>query len=613
MDSMVGSRPSLAERVCARFSRAPDRPFLVLPDDGGTLTYAEFEKQVARAAQMLADAGLAAGDYAVLALANSPQYMALFLASLVSGVRLALVGPDFSADEIDALGEGLRIRAIFVDEGAPVDEGLALRCGIPVTEVRTGLANGRPAGRTLDGFWRMTAASDPAYVMCSSGSTGKPKRICTSYGNMESELEAMFTAYGLSDDDRHMCVLPLCHVSGLYRNFLMPFFQGGSIVLCKSFEQRRFWSLISRYGVNFVQVVPSILAILAEQELEPDDGARQALRYIGTASAPLPAGLLKRFEDRFGILVVQGYGLTETTCGITLNATNAAERRAASVGRPLAVNEVRIVDESGSPVPPGEEGEVVVRGDNIMLGYLGPDGLPRAPWTNGWFHTNDLGYVDEQGYLYLTGRKSDIVNRGGHKVSPVEVEKVLLEHAAVKDAVVVGVPHEVLGEDVVAYVCPKGPDGISPRELLQLARAHLPAYKIPSAFLTVESIPRRGAGKINRRAFAAAMQNAGIIPGATGRTPVTGVLGVDPAALRADIPRRVRQVVAEILDVPLHEVTDELGPGKIRTWDSIGHVRIILAIEQEFGCHLDPRATNSLRNLAELEALVANGIFGVPG
>lgn len=594
---MVIEFPNMAEAARDRLARFADRTFLILPDGERRYSYAEFGELVRRAAGLLADCGLSAGDHAVMALKNSPENMALFLAALASGVRLLLMGPDYSASELDGAIEGLPVKIVFVDAGASLEGRLPADGRLAPVAVADGFAG--CAGREPFAATARIAAGDPAYIMCSSGSTGRPKRICTSHRNMLAELEAMFPAYGLADADRHLCVLPLFHVSALYRNFLMPFSQGGSIVLCETFEQERFWPLLSRHAVNFVQVVPSILAVLADQEDAPDAQVRRSLKYIGTASAPLSPKLLERFEARFGILVVQGFGLTELTCGITLNETDPARRKVESVGRPLAVNEVRIMDEAGRFLPPGEEGEVVVRGDNVMLGYLGADGCPSSPWSDGWFHTSDLGHLDADGFVYLTGRKSDIINRGGHKISPVEVEKALMQHPAVKDVVVVGLPHEMLGEDAVACVVRNSGAALGGSELLHFAQERLPAFKVPTSFHFLDKLPRTGPGKINRRAFAAAMAQEAAAQGAA----APAAAGPQPSG--AALAQRVREVVAEVFSLPVDKVTDDLGPHKLHAWDSLGQIRLVLALEDGFAFRHDPREANAVRNVGELIDMVA--------
>lgn len=590
---MVSSFADMGDVVRDRLARFADRTFLILPEGERRYSYAEFGELVRRAAGLLAGSGLSAGDHAVMALKNSPENLALFMASLSSGVRPLLMGPDYSASELEGAMEGLTVRVVFVDAGIPVEGRLPAREGLaPV-----GVAPGFPGATPRDPFnaTARAAAEDPAYIMCSSGSTGRPKRIGISQRNMLAELAAMVQAYGLGGDDRHLCVLPLFHASGMYRNVLMPFWQGGATALCEAFDQETFWPLVSRHEVNFVQVVPSILAVLADQEAGPDARARRSLKYIGSASAPLSPKLVERFEARFGIPVVQGFGLTELTCGCTLNETDPAKRRLESVGRPLAVNEVRIMDEAGRFLPPGQEGEVVVRGDNVMLGYLGPDGRPASPWQDGWFHTNDLGHVDADGFVYLTGRKSDIINRGGHKISPVEVEKVLMQHPAVKDVVVIGLPHAMLGEDAVACVVRNTGAALGGSELLHFAQERLPAFKVPTSFHFLDKLPRTGPGKINRKAFAAEMA----------QTLVEAAPSAAPQPLdAAQLAQRVRDVVADVFGLPAAQVTDDLGPHGVRAWDSLGQIRLVLALEDAFAFRHDPREANAVKNVGELIAMV---------
>ncbi|MBL8490124.1 MAG: AMP-binding protein [Rhodocyclaceae bacterium] len=586
--------PHMGALIADRLERHADRPFLVVPARQRTYTYADLANLTGRARALLGDAGLARGDHAVMALRNSPEYLALLLASLQAGIRLLLVGADYSASELEGAIEGLPVGRIFIDADLPADGRLPADGSLAVVPVAAGL----PGLQALSAPPPAGDGADWAYVMCSSGSTGRPKRIAISHRNMLAELEAMIEAYGLAEGDRHLCVLPLFHASGLYRNVLIPFCQGGSTVLCEAFDQGAFWPLVAEHGIHFVQVVPSILAVLADQEAGPDPRAGRSLKYIGSASAPLSPKLAERFEARFGIPVVQGFGLTELTCGCTLNETEPSRRRLASVGRPLRVNEVRVLDEAGRFLPVGQEGEVVVRGDNVMIGYLAADGQPLTPWADGWFHTHDLGYVDADGFVYLTGRKSDIINRGGHKISPVEVENVLMQHPGLRDVVVVGVPHAMLGEDAIACVVRNSGADCGTVELLHFAQERLPAFKVPTSFQFHDKLPRTGPGKINRKKFAAAVAEAMAAEAAAATEG--GAAAMDDGEVAA----RVRAIFAEVFALPPESVTDDLAQADLRAWDSLGTIRLVLALEESLPFRYDPGTAGPVRSVGELVALV---------
>jgi acyl carrier protein len=238
-----------------------------------------------------------------------------------------------------------------------------------------------------------------------------------------------------------------------------------------------------------------------------------------------------------------------------------------------------------------------------MLGYLGPDGRPASPMQDGWFHTNDLGHLDADGFVYLTGRKSDIINRGGHKISPVEVEKVLMQQPAVKDVVVIGLPHEMLGEDAVACVVRNTGATLTGTELLHFAQERLPAFKVPTSFHFLDKLPRTGPGKINRKAFASAMASEIATEGAVAPAPVNSHLS------GKELAQRVREIVAEVFSLPVDKVTDELGPHKLRAWDSLGQIRLVLALEDGFAFRHDPREANAVRNVGELIGMVERRVM----
>ena len=225
--------------------------------------------------------------------------------------------------------------------------------------------------------------------------------------------------------------------------------------------------------MSFVQVVPAIISLLYESPVQPNDKTTKQLRYIGTASAPCPSELIKSFEKRFNIPLIEGYGLTETTCGATLNPPNRIERKVGSVGQPLEVAHIDILDESGNLLPDEVEGEIRISGPLVSPGYLNPEDQEKGKLINDTILTGDIGYRDRDGFIYITGRKNDIIARGGFKISPLEVEKILAEHPAVDLSIVFSVPNEILGEDMIAYVNPAADEPFSETEVRKYLKQKL--------------------------------------------------------------------------------------------------------------------------------------------
>jgi acyl carrier protein len=281
--------------------------------------------------------------------------------------------------------------------------------------------------------------------------------------------------------------------------------------------------------------------------------------------------------------VLQGYGLTETTCGIVLNSLDPAVRRPGVVGFPLEVNEIKLLDTAGLEVERGEVGEVHVRGRNVSTRYLGSI---TPPIKDGWLRTGDLGRVEDDGNLVLVGRKTGVVHRGAYKIYPTEVEEVLAALPGLREAVVIGVPHPVLGEDLVAFVTPE--QGPMPLQLLGRLRQHLPSYKVPSRIIPIAEIPRNAMGKTMRGVLAKRF---------TDERATTGT-GEDRIATR------LARIAAELFGLDAAAVDATFSRDGSAEWDSLGHVRLLAAVEEAFGVTLADEAASSAWTVSELANVV---------
>jgi acyl-CoA synthetase (AMP-forming)/AMP-acid ligase II len=330
-------------------------------------------------------------------------------------------------------------------------------------------------------------------LLSSSGSTGEPKQVLLADAQLAHVAGAVATSHGLGRDDVGYCPLPLYHVNAEVVGLLATLRAQGMLVLDRRFSRRAFWDTVDRFGATWVNGVPAILALLAEQPATTSDPAR--IRFVRSASAPLPVPVLRRFEQVHGIPVLESYGMTEAASQITVNPLEG-ERRAGSVGKPVG-GEVRVVDADGRELPAGVSGTVQIRGDGVIRAYATGVGADRFD-ADGWLDTGDLGNLDADGYLWLVGRSSELINRSGEKILPREIEDVLREDPGVRDAVVVGRPDPVLGEVPVAYVVGSGDDpGLADR-LTERTRAALPRDRQPAELTVVEQLPTTGTGKVLR-------------------------------------------------------------------------------------------------------------------
>jgi long-chain acyl-CoA synthetase len=319
------------------------------------------------------------------------------------------------------------------------------------------------------------------------------------HANLDAMADMGREALQVGLDDRCLLILPLFHVNGICVSVLVPLLAGGSVVIAERFNPHTFFDLVERERPTFFSGVPTIFTMLAAlpAEVRPDTSS---VRFAVCGAAPAPAELLAQFEDRYGFPLIEGYGLSEGTCGSAINPV-AGPRRAGTVGAPFPGQEIRIVDRGGEEVAPGVDGEVLVRGPNVMRGYLGRPEETARVIVDGWLHTGDVGHLDEDGYLTLVGRSKDMIIRGGENIYPKEIEDVLAGEPSVLEAAVIGVPDEKWGERVVAYVQP-WPGETVDRAALRARCAHaLSGFKRPTETVVVDAIPKNAVGKIDKVAL----------------------------------------------------------------------------------------------------------------
>jgi long-chain acyl-CoA synthetase len=301
--------------------------------------------------------------------------------------------------------------------------------------------------------------------------------------------------------------MPLFHMNAVSVTTMSALYAGGSTVVSPKFSASRFWQIISDYQVTSFGSVATMLSMLLSTYPEgvPEGLKTDQLRFAMCGSAPVPAEVLRSFEEKFNCLVIEGYGLSESTCRSTFNPPDH-RRRPGSCGLPIG-NEMRVVDDSDREVPDGSLGEIVLRGENILKGYYkNPDATATA-FQNGWFHTGDIGYRDNDGFYYIVDRKSDMIIRGGENIYPREIDEVLYQHPAIASAATVGVPDELYGEEVTAFVVLKAGAQVTEAEIVNFCRGQLADYKCPKTVRFVEEIPKGPTGKLLKRELTAQFKN----------------------------------------------------------------------------------------------------------
>ncbi len=345
-----------------------------------------------------------------------------------------------------------------------------------------------------------------ALLIYTSGTTGRPKGVMLDHANLSATAELIIAWFEMTPETRCLLVLPLFHVNGIMVSVVSPLLARGSTFIAERFHAASFWATVEQVRPTFFSAVPTIYALLASRPgARPDT---RSLRFVICGAAPMPRQLIGEFEQRFGVPVVEGYGLSECTVVCTLNPLHGV-RKAGSVGLPMPGIDVGVVDDTDQLLPAGQAGEVVVRGPNVMRGYLGRPDESAQVLRRGWLHTGDVGRFDDDGYLTLVDRVKDLIIRGGENIYPKEIEDVLYAHPAVLEAAVVGQPDPVFGEQPVAFVTLRPGFSAIPEDLTGHCRRSLARYKVPCEVYIEETLPKNAVGKIAKPVLRERLKAAG--------------------------------------------------------------------------------------------------------
>jgi acyl-CoA synthetase (AMP-forming)/AMP-acid ligase II len=489
------------------FSRAePKHTCVILPEDGSATTYQSFAAEVESLAATLRQAGLQPGQAIAIVLPNGREYLATFLATTRARLIAAPLNAAYKPDEFRFYLEDSEARAVIAPVGPHPVRDVAAALNLPVwtaTRDAAGQVRLEGAGLSSGGRRNLEAplAQDVALFLHTSGTTSRPKGVPLTHANLMASIQNIAAHYRLTPDDIGLVVMPLFHVHGLMGASLSSFWAGATIVVPGRFSAGHFWPAVRAQRVNWYSAVPTIHQILLARA--DDDGAprQSGFRFIRSCSSALAPATLAQLEERFGAPALEAYAMTEASHQMCANPLPPAVRKPGCVG-PGANVDVAIMDEVGNLLPVGTPGEVVVRGPNVTAGYHKNPEANRQAFTNGWFRTGDRGVLDTDGYLTLIGRIKELINRGGEKISPLEIDAALLLHPAVAEVAAFGVPDAKYGEEVHAAVALKGPTTVE--ELQAHCRGQLADFKVPKVIHIVKELPRTATGKVQRRHVAAA-------------------------------------------------------------------------------------------------------------
>ena len=486
------------------------RTAIILPEPHIHITYAELRTQVQAVAEQLAAAGVKRGDRVGIALPNGLPMIVSFLAAAAVGTAAPL-NPFYKEDEFRFYLEDTAARVLILPPDGADDARRAAGDGVPVLTIDMDAA-GTVSLSGISGRQAFTLPNvdDVALVLHTSGSTGRPKRVPLAHVHLSISAQNIARGYALTQDDVSLCVMPLFHVHGLVASTLATLASGGTVVLPGKFNPLSFWRTARDYGVTWYSAVPTLHQLLLARAGDPTDPSRRPagtdkLRFIRSCSASLAPRLMHALEAAFGAPVVEAYGMTEAAHQMSSNPLPPANRKPGSVGCGASVR-ISIMNKEGRHLAQGERGEVVIQGPNVIAGYENDPEANVTSFVDGWFRTGDRGYLDADGYLWLVARIKELINRGGEKISPREIDEVLLAHPAVAEAVCFGVPHATWGEEVAAAVVLR--NAVTEADLLAYCRERLADYKRPKQIHITSTIPRTATGKIQRGVVARTYSHA---------------------------------------------------------------------------------------------------------
>ena len=508
MSETPGSK-LLQSWIARAAARAPQKPWVIAANDGRSIAYAQLRDFTGHFAAWLKRRGIGPNDRVVLLADNSIEQLLCYFGVMAAGATICTVHVEINRNQLGDILDRLKPRLILYQDGLRLDEALA-SAGAPR------IAIGRhdaPGADTLFGELARCAPGEPeaaarpdddAVILFTSGTSAKPKGVVLNFREFLCNIDPVAEGFAITADDRLYDFRPFSWASAQLLGALAPVNRGATLVLAEKFTASRFFSHLRDYGATVATGNPTTLNILLNGEIEFERYTLPKLRFVTSSSAPLLLDAWKRFEQKFGIRVAQGYGASEVNW---IAAISGEERHLGTVGRPFAYHDLAIVDGEGRRLPPGEIGFVEIGGwPDHRFRYLAEDGEIRVH-ARGRIRTDDIGCLDAEGFLTLTGREKELIIRGGAKISPLEIDACLMQCAGVIEAATVGVPDTVYGEEVVSYIVGRPGTTLDTAALLQHCADRLPAFKAPKQIVLASALPKTERGKLDRKALVKGWQS----------------------------------------------------------------------------------------------------------
>ena len=508
------SLPQLLEYHAKRIPEA----LAILAPGRPPLSYGRLHRRIEETGRRLRVTGIGPSDRVAVVLPNGPE-MAVATLAVASRAVCAPLNPAYATTELDKYFVDLRVIALVTEAGidSPARR-VAISRGIRVVELST--ADDDQAGLLALAGVEESATSDDlvgpddvALLMLTSGTTSRPKVVASTHANICTAAHSWGTALALTEDDRCLNVMPLFHGHGLIAVLLASLAAGASVICTPGYDAKRFFGWLQAFRPTWYSAVPTIhRSILAEARRHRESTTDYRLRFVRSGSAPLSPSVSAELERTFQAPVLEFCGITETAASpVACNPLPPRRRKPGSIGLPVDLD-VAIMDDDGALLPRGQTGQVVVRGASVMSGYDGDPTATRAAFAGDWFKTGDCGFFDDDGYLFLVGRSKEIINRGGEKIAPREVEEVLLEHPEVVEAVAFAVPHPTLGEDVASAVVLRPDAAVTTKDIRQFVIGRIADFKVPREVIIVRELPSGPTGKPQRLGLAAKLYTGSAVP-----------------------------------------------------------------------------------------------------
>jgi len=505
MSSLLETYRTIGELVDFQAKKQGDKPFIISLETGRAVTYRQLGERINRIVDNLRRQGVDKNDKVSILMPNIPEYAYIFFAPMKMGAVANPIDIHLQAPELQYILEHAESKIVVTTSDLiPLLQEVWQLWGkaLPVAILNEGDEDLQlqQAPATTPAPPAEVSADDEAELLYTTGTTGRPKGVLLTHSNLLYEAQFIIDGHSLTENDRCLCLLPFFHINAEVVNLVAGLLAGSSIILPRRFSASAFWPALAKYEATWFNAVPTIYSFLLnrpKEEAENLDLPR--LQFGRSASAPLPVSVLNTFRERFNIGIIETYGISETASQVTTNPRETSQQKAGSAGKAQGCK-VKIINQEGQVLPPGQEGEIMVKGENVMKGYYkNPEATAEAITPDGWFHSGDLGYLDEDGFVFITGRIKELIIRGGENIQPREIDEVLYSHPKIQDAATVGVPDPLYGEEVKSFVVLRPGEKCLEEELLEYCRRRLAAFKCPKSIAFIEEMPKSPGGKIIRR------------------------------------------------------------------------------------------------------------------